>query len=73
VLIKMKTTSCGPDSPTRHADKIYDVETKEAKALIAGGFAEAVGKEGKEDTEVETTALTGAPETAVGVRQRDKK
>ncbi len=42
--IKMKTLQAGPDA-VREVGHIYDVPTAEAKALIAGGYAEEVTRQ----------------------------
>lgn len=39
--IKMLTLAAGPDG-VKHPGEIYDVNTKEGKALIEGRYAEAV-------------------------------
>lgn len=47
--IKMKTTSANPEG-VKMADQIYDIDEKEAKALIKAGCAEEVGVEDADDT-----------------------
>lgn len=42
MLVKMKTLSAGPNGPVQPGQQV-DVPPKEAKELIAGGYAEAVG------------------------------
>lgn len=42
--IKMLTLAAGPDG-VKHPGEIYDVDTKEGKALIEGRYAEAVDEQ----------------------------
>jgi len=44
MLIKMLTLQAGPTG-TREAGQVYDVSTKEAQALIEGGYAMKVERE----------------------------
>ena len=63
--VRMKTRAIGPNTPELLPDKEYDLEDGFAKDLLAGGYAAPVSAD-----HIETAALAGAPETAVGKRQR---
>lgn len=48
--IRMLTLSAGPNG-VRMAGQVIDVDQKEAKALIEGGYAEAIDEPKQEDEE----------------------
>lgn len=59
--IRMKTLMCGPDG-NFFPDKEYNIPEKEAKSLLAGGFAMKVKQQMK--TKIETATIE-APENAM--------
>lgn len=66
--IKMRTTACGPEG-NLYEGRVYTLEKAQAKALVDGGFAEAIEaaprptQSEQEETEEETAAVE-PPETA---------
>lgn len=78
MLVKMRTLSAGP-SATLHPGQIYDRPEAEAKALVAGGYAEDMtppvkaAAEEKEERQAPVpveTATIAPPETAARRRRR---
>lgn len=68
--IRMRTLAIGPCGRL-DANHVYDLEEQQVRPLIDGGYAEeVVGKVKIASPEIETAAFKGAPETAVGRRQR---
>ena len=59
MLVKMLTTSAGPDG-VRQSGSVHDVPDKEAKELIAGGYA----VEAKRETAPERATAKPARERA---------
>lgn len=63
--IKMLTLQAGPDV-VRQAGKVYDVPTKEAESLIAGGYAIQV------DAEKPKPAATSTSTPRVATKSRGR-
>lgn len=64
-LIRMKKTMAGPDGVRQPGMKPFTVSDEEAAQLVAADAAEVIATIADAQPAPETTALQGAPETAV--------